>query len=177
MWTSAEIRKAYGDFFRGMAPTCPTHFLTVTLTAPDTVTHVENFNSTGQGKRYGFIRQAINVIDLRLYGRKHRDIPDTDKFDFAVKVEKVSKAGDRIPAHFHYLLEIGDKDRVRFDATWTRNSDVIRRAISRAGFRPTVHIVPVDDVEGIKSYFTKWSIDDADEVYTRNTLQSSLHRW
>ena len=176
MRTTSKIGRVYAEFFKSFTPDGVTHLMGISLIAPDAVSNVEHFNATGKEQRRDIIRKAMNIIDYSVHGRKHFDLAASEKFDFSARVETVSKHGRSIPAHMHIALQLtGDLVR-RFDDTWPANSSKIRRAVAAYGFRPTVHVTLADDVDKLKDYLTKWVIDDADEVYTRNTLLGSLQK-
>lgn len=176
MRPSSRINRAYAEFFKLLIPDRVTHLVGISLVAPDAVSNVGRFNETGKDSRRDMIRKSMNIFDYCLYGRKHFELPPTDKFDFSARVETVSKHGASIPAHMHIAIELNDDFTALFDRTWPSNSEKIRRAVAMYGFRPTVHVKRADDIDGLKDYLTKWVIDDADEVYTRNTLLGSLHK-
>ncbi len=168
MNASKKVAEAYDEFFQSMFPEYATHIIGITLVAPDRIKNVERFNDFGHEWRRQLLRHSVNFIDAAVYGRKHWELGD--KFDFQARDESRSKTCLVVPRHIHCAMDLRDGRHDRVESAWPSIARRIAKIAEGEGFKPEVYKALVTDFEGMKKYITKWSMYDADAIYTRGTL-------
>jgi len=167
LWDS---KATYRGFEEKLAPETPTHFITINLAPPSSISGSPvDFNRNTASQRTGLPKQIVNRIDRGIYGSSHRKKPVNVKFPFLMISETRDKRARVVPCHYHLVLDIGDKATVLRDR-WPSIHSNIDKLVAKFGFYPDVDIRPADS--DIVDYLLKNSVFDSESVYTRDNQKA-----
>jgi len=148
----------------------PSLLITITLHSPKDIAdeHRHVYYNETQNERLR--KDLINRIDYVLYGRKHRQMWDQDKFKYIYRLETKSRRNTRTMPHVHILMSLDYEQRDELDYKKSQLVKKLKKLCQKMGLRGDVDYRH-HKTASFNNYILKFPLADIQNIHFRPTLK------